>query len=530
MTTFNVLSAEFLHETNTFCKLPTNSASFAERGLLWGEDAIAARKDNNTELAGFLDAARAYGWSVTHVLSAHAQPGGPVTREAFDALTAPIIAAVQAHKGPLHGVLLGLHGAMVPDFCDDGEGEVLRRLRAVLGHHIPIGITLDPHANVSRAMCDLAQIIVSFKTYPHTDMRVAARHAADILQRTMLGEIHPMTLRVTRPMLEEANGGRTDVGPMLPRLERARAYEQQADVFAVSINGAFPNADIAEVGTSVTVTAQGDMARHTAFASELADDIWAHRLEAINQYHTVAQAAALCKAYLAGNKKGPIIVADYADNPGGGTYGDSTALLAALLDAGVSDACFGPMVDPATVAQLQGHAPGDCVQIQLGGKTDPRFGGIPLALTCTLVSLHATGNYIGSGAMIGGLHRSWGPTAVVRVDGIEILVVSIRAQMLDLQQFLAFGIEPEQKRIVALKSMQHFRAAFEPIAGEVIVCDSGALCTVDYAVLPFAKVPRPVFPLDRDIDIADWLRANNGGVYIPVSSQAKAIGAGVRVT
>ena len=375
MTTFNVLTAEFLHETNTFCKLPTTSASFAERGLLFGDEAIAARKDNNTELAGFLDAARAYDWHVTHVISAHAQPGGPVTREAFDTLTAPIVAAALAHQGPLHGILLGLHGAMVPDFCDDGEGELLRRLRAAIGHDIPVGITLDPHANVSRAMCDLANIIVSFKTYPHTDMRVAARHAADILQRTMRGEIHPVTLRVTRPMLEEANGGRTDVGPMIARLERARAYEQQPDVFAVSINGAFPNADIAEVGTSVTVTAQGDMARHAAFASDIADDIWAHRLQAINQFHTVQKAADLCKSYPA-DTKGPIIVADYADNPGGGTYGDSTALLGALLDAGVQDACFGPMVDPETVAQLQGHAPGAWVQVLLGGKTDPRFGGL----------------------------------------------------------------------------------------------------------------------------------------------------------
>jgi len=514
MTTFNVLTAEFLHETNTFCKLPTTCASFAERGLLFGDEAIAARKDNNTELAGFLDAARVYDWHITHVVSAHAQPGGPVTREAFDTLTAPIVAAAAAHEGPLHGVLLGLHGAMVPDFCDDGEGELLRRLRAAIRRDIPVAITLDPHANVSRAMCDLANIIVSFKTYPHTDMRVAARHAADILQRTMRGEIHPVTLRVTRPMLEEANGGRNDVGPMIPRLERARAYEQQADVFAVSVNGAFPNADIAEVGTSVTVTAQGDLVRHAAFASELADDIWARRLEVINQFHTVQQAAALCKAYPAG-VKGPIIVADYADNPGGGTYGDSTALLGALLDAGVQDACFGPMVDPATVAQLQGVAPGARVQIQLGGKTDPRFGGTPLALNCTLVSLSADGNYVGSGAMVGGLHRSWGPTAVIQVDGIEILVVSIRAQMLDLQQFKAFGIDPEKKRVVALKSMQHFRAAFEPIAGKVIVCDSGALCTVDYAVLPFSKVPRPVYPLDRDLDIAAWLRANNNGVYIP---------------
>ena len=313
MTRFHVLTAEFLHETNTFCKLPTNLAVFAERGLLYGAEAVAARQDNNTELGGFLEAGFAYNWNVTHVISAHAQPGGLVTREAFDTLTDPIVAAAKANCDTLDGILLGLHGAMVTDFCGDGEGELLRRLRAVVGPGLPIGITLDPHANVSRAMCDLAQIIVSFKTYPHTDMRVAARHAADILQRTMQGEIHPVTLRVTRPMLEEANGGRTDIGPMVDRLARARAYEQQADVFAVSINGAFPHANITEVGASVTVTAQGDMARHAAFASELADDIWARRHDAINQFHTVAQAAAICKAYRP-QGRGPIIVADYADN------------------------------------------------------------------------------------------------------------------------------------------------------------------------------------------------------------------------
>ena len=315
-------------------------------------------------------------------------------------------------------------------------------------------------------------------------------------------------------MLEEANGGRTDIGPMVDRLARARAYEQQADVFAVSINGAFPHANIPELGASVTVTAQGDMARHAAFASELADDIWARRHDAINQFHTVAQAAAICKAYRP-QGRGPIIVADYADNPGGGTYGDSSNLLKAMLDAGLQNACFGPMVDPQTVQQLQGHAPGDTVRIELGGKTDPGVGGTPLALTCTLVSLNAHGNYTGSGAMIGGLQRSWGPLAVVQVEGIEILVVTVRAQILDLQQFLAFGIDPARKDVVALKSMQHFRAAFEPIAGQVIVCDSGALCTVNYTALPFTQVPRPMFPLDRDMDIAPWLHDNQGGVYIP---------------
>lgn len=521
MTAFTVLTAELKHETNTFCNLPTTQASFSERGILLGQDAIAARREHNTELAGFMDVAAVHGWNSVHVLSADAPPGGPVTRAAFDDLVDPIVAAALAHRGQLHGILLGLHGAMVADFCDDGEGEILRRLRAQVGPDLPIAITLDPHANVSRTMCDLADIIVSYKTYPHTDMRVTAQHAASILQRTMQGEIRPLTLLLARPMLEEVDGGRTDSGPMVQRIARARAYEQLPDVFAVSVNGGFASADITEIGPTVLVTAQGDMATHARFATTLADDIWAGRMVAQNHYHTPEDAATICKQHAARHKR-PIVVADYADNPGAGAYGDSTALLAALLAAGVSDACFGTIADPQTVQQLRGHAPGDQVQIQLGGKSNPQFGGPPLALLCTLVSL-SDGDYVGSGAIIGGLARTWGPSAVIRVSGIDILVVSLRSQVLDLEQFRVFGIDPQSKRVVAVKSMQHFRAAFEPIADRVIVCDSGALCTLNYALLPYARVPRPMFPLDPDLDIKQWKLQHADGVHIP--SRTKRSGA-----
>jgi microcystin degradation protein MlrC len=513
MSMFNILTAEFTHETNTFCAIPTTQASFSERACLLGDAAIAERGMVNTALAGFLEVGRSHGWNVIHVLSADAQPSGPVTREAFQAVTEPIIAAAAANKGIIDGVLLGLHGAMVTDFCEDGEGELLQRLRQQLGPLVPIGITLDPHANVSRKMCDLANIMVSYKTYPHVDMRLTGQHAANILQRSMVGEIQPLTLRVSRPMLEEVNGGRTDIGPMIERLAQARRYEQEPDVFAVSVNGGFADADISEVGPSVLVTCQGDLAGHARFASELADDMWLRRGEPLNHYLSVAQAAEVCASYVPINGR-PIVVADYADNPGAGAYGDSTALLAALLGAGVTDACFGGMTDPATVQQLQGHSPGDTVRVSLGGKTDPRFGGGPLDLDATLIRL-SDGHYVGSGAMYGGLRRSWGPTAVIEVNGILILVVSLRGQLLDLEQFKAFGIRPENKRVVALKSMQHFRAAFEPLAGEVIVCDGGALCTLDYARLPFVKVPRPLFPFDQDLDLASWLDANHHGIYIP---------------
>lgn len=520
MSKLNILTAEFTHETNTFCTIPTTQASFLERAWLLGDAAIAERGTANTPLAGFLDVGRTHGWNVIHVLSADAQPSGPVTREAFQALTAPIIAAAAAHKGLLDGVLLGLHGAMVTDFCEDGEGELLQRLREQLGSLVPIAITLDPHANVTRKMCDLANIMVSYKTYPHVDMRLAGQHAANILQRAMAGDIQPVTLRVTRPMLEEVNGGRTDIGPMVERLAQARRYEQEPDVFAVSVNGGFANADIAEVGPSVLVTCQGDVVGHARFAGELADDIWLRRGEPLNQYLSALQAAAVCASYIPKNNK-PIVVADYADNPGAGAYGDSTALLAALLAAGVTDACFGGMTDPETVRQLQRHSPGDTVRVRLGGKTDSRFGGGPLELDVTLLRL-SEGHYVGSGAMYGGLRRSWGPSAVIEVKGIEVLVVSLRGQLLDLEQFKAFGIYPENKRVVALKSMQHFRAAFEPLAGEIVVCDSGALCTLDYARLPFEKVPRPLFPLDQELDLQNWMSSNNQGVYIP-SQQTNAM-------
>lgn len=513
MAPFNVLTAELAHETNTFCAIATTQESFSERSWLLGDAAIAERGQVNTPLAGFLDIGRRHHWKITHVLSADAQPSGKVTRDAFEALTAPIIAAAFACKGQLDGILLGLHGAMVTDFCDDGEGELLRRLRQQCGLSVPIAITLDPHAHVTRAMCDLANIIVSYKTYPHIDMRVTGQHAAGVLHRTMTGEIRPTTLRVLRPMLEETNGGRTDIGPMVERLLKARAYEQETDVFAVSINGGFANADIAEVGPTVLVTAQGDMHRHARFACALADDVWARRKETLNQYLTVEQTARACGQFKASSGK-PLVVADYADNPGAGAYGDSTALLAALLATGVSNACFGAMTDPETVNQLQASQPGDTVRVRLGGKTDARFGGGPLETFATLVSM-SDGHYTGSGSMIGGLKRSWGPTAVIRVGGIEILVVSLRGQVLDLEQFRTFGIYPENRHVVVVKSMQHFRAAFEPIAAEVIVCDSGALCTVDYARLPFANIARPVFPLDPGLDIQRWKQDNQDGVYIP---------------
>uniref|UniRef100_A0A9E7ZRK0 Microcystinase C n=1 Tax=Bosea sp. NBC_00436 TaxID=2969620 RepID=A0A9E7ZRK0_9HYPH len=491
---FTVLTAEFSHESNTFSRCPADYAAFLDRGISLGEDAIAARGKANTPIAGFLDIGRPAGWKVIHAISAAAQPSGPVTRDAFDRIAGVIVETAKAHAGKIDGVLLGLHGAMVTEFCEDGEGELLERVRAVLGADVPIGITLDPHANVTRKMTDLANIVVSYKTYPHVDVRETGKLAAGIMQRTMTGEIRPVTLRAERPMLEEVNGGRTDIGPMVERIAKAKAYEKEAGVFAVSVNGGFGNADIREVGPTVLVTCEGERDRHQAFAETLVEDMWQRRFEKVTDFLSVEDAVAEAKSYVA--TKGPLIIADYADNPGGGGYGDATGLLKGMIAAGLKDACFGPMVDSEVAAELRKGQPGATVSVRLGGKVDPEIGGGPLELTGTLVSV-SDGDYTGDGPMMGGLSASWGPCAVLRVGDIDILVTTIRAQMNDLQQFRAFGIDPAAKRVVGLKSMQHFRAAFEPIAGKVTVCDSGALCTPDLSKLPYRRVRRPLYPLDK---------------------------------
>ena len=493
---FKVLTAEISHESNSFSRHKTGKQAFMARYVLEGDSAIAERGNENTELAGFLDAGKAHNWQISHILSAAAGPSGKVEGKAFDWICAPLLSAIENTQ--YDGILLGLHGAMGLDFCEDGEGELLQRIRKRAGPNLPIAITLDPHANVSRQMCALANSIVSFKTYPHIDMRITGRHAGEILQKTMEGKINPQTIRVSKPMLEEINGGRTDIGPMIQRIAAARIYERNADVFAVSINAGFASADVAEVGPTVLITAQGDFIAHTAFAESIASDIWKRRFEVLNHYLTTSEAATIAAHYH--SLEGPLVIADYADNPGAGGYGDSTALLQALLKANVRYACFGPMVDPKAVQELSKSGINQTVNIILGGKTDPRYGGGPLNLKGTLISI-SNGDFIGEGIMIHGIHGSFGPSAVLRVKGIDILVVSNARQILDLQQFKAFGIEPKSKQVVALKSMQHFRADFESIAGKIIVCDSGALCTPRYNRLPYRNVPRPIFPLDPDLEL-----------------------------
>lgn len=497
-----VLGAEIYHESNPFNPKSIDIEAFKNELFLIGNDAVIARGDTNTDLAGVLDSAGEYGWQYDHVLSAKASPGGTLTDDAFDAICKPILNALQKAKDeqkPYDGIIFNFHGAMITDSHDDGEGEILNRVREITGMDIPIAITLDPHANVSEEMCHKANIVLAYKTYPHTDMRINARHAGEILHKSMTEGVQSRTLRVPVPMLEEANGGSTTEGAMIPRIAMAREHEQLESALAVSIIAGFP-ANVAFVGPSVLVTYFGEIAPHLKFAKEIALDIWDRRHEVINTYLSVEKSVEMAVQYDHKNK--PLIIVDYADNPGAGAPGDSTALLQAMLESNVQNACFGPMVDEDVanaIHALMGAGDkksGDIIKIKLGGKHFPTKGGGALDIGAEIVSIH-DGDVLGSGPMIKGIYKFFGATVVLRVQGVDVLVVSTAQQMLDLEQFKTFGVTPENYNVVALKSMQHFRAAFDPIAGKTIICDSGALCSPSYRKEDFPKAPIPTFPLEN---------------------------------
>ena len=413
-------------------------------------------------------------------------------------ITGMILGACE-QKGPIDGVLLHLHGAMVTDSHEDAEGELLARLRRKLGPQAPIVVTLDLHANVTQNMADNANALIAFRTYPHVDMYERAWQGAELLERAMRGEVRPVTVIARRPMVYGLDRGRHQSGPMAELLARAEAIERRGEALTVSICAGFSRSNIRDVGPSVTVTTDGAAPHARAIADSFMDYAWETRDFSSFSLISVAEAVALARGGEPGDK--PLVVADYTDNPGGGGYGDATAFLKGLVEAGIDKVAFHAICDPEAVQQGMRAGIGAKTTLALGGKTDPAMGGGPLSLDGEIVCL-TNGKFIAYGPMGGGVERNYGPSMVFRVGGIDIIVITNNGQATDLGQFTSLGIDPTRYTTVAVKSMQHFRAAFAPIAREIVLVDTGALCSEIYTPELFTKVRRPVWPLDPISDPA----------------------------
>jgi microcystin degradation protein MlrC len=429
------------------------------------------------------------------VVTADATPSGKVTRDAFEAFTAEILAALD-EAGPVDGLFLPLHGAMVSEHADDGEGALLEALRAKVGRELPIAVTLDLHANVSETMADLADVLVSYRTYPHVDQYEIATEAAELLARRLAGEIAPGCTVARGAMLDGADHGRTTApGPMTEVLESAARFRKEPGVLSISINAGFPWADIPFAGPTAVVVGDGESPRYAEIAKALIEEIWDKRGR--QTIRTVSVAEAIARVRAAGPGTGPVVLADYADNPGGGGYGDSVDLLGGMIAAGLTNAAYATLYDPEAAALCTRAGEGAEVGLSLGGKVDPRFGA-PLPVTGTVKRL-TDGRLTFDGPMNKGVRVAMGPTAVLEIGGIEVVVTSGRFQAYDRQYFQHAGLDPAEKTVVAVKSAQHFRAAFAPIAREIVVVDGGGgLTSANFKELPFENLRRPIYPLDLE--------------------------------
>lgn len=485
------------HETNAFSGIPADERRFRLTRYGRGPEILDRFRGTRTVYGGFIDAAAENDVVLTSTVSSFAQPSGPVLREEFERqmdLTLSDLRAALTDHG-VDGIVLGLHGAMVVEGIEDGEGEYLSRLREVAGPDIPIGVELDLHANISTKMADLADILVGYDTYPHIDQYDRAVELLTLVVRAARGEVAPTSALRQIPILSHMTVQNTARGPMADWLALCHEIERRPGVLTATIAGGFPFADVRDAGMSAYVVTDGRPALAAECADELGAFAWSRRDEFQPDLIDVDDAI---RAAMSASS-GPVILADVADNTGAGAGGDDTEILQGLIAHRARSAVLVPMFDPELVSEAVKAGVGATLTTSIGGKLDR--GGTSVAVDAYVRAI-TDGVYTNDGPMSTGARTSMGTTVVLEIDGpggIEIVCTSVQRAPHDLQMLRSVGIEPTNRKIIVVKSSVHYRAAFEPIAAEILEVDAGGLAAASWDRLPFRNLRRPVYPLDADM-------------------------------
>jgi microcystin degradation protein MlrC len=507
--TFRVAAALIAHETSAFSAVITDLAAFEASGIHLGQDIVETSRGTNTEFGGFITGAAAQGFDLIPLLAVWATPSGLVTAEAIEHLTRLLGDGLRRamEEGPLDGILLALHGAMVTEIDDDGDGYILQTVREIVGPDLPVVATLDLHANISARMVELADVLIGYDTYPHIDMAERAEEASAVLSRLMRGEIRPTPALRKPPMLPTSQRMTTERMPMRALMERAHVMEEDPRVVNVTIGGGFPLGDNPDAGFSIVVTTNDDPDLAAELANELAIEAWSLRDGFLGGVASFEHAAELIHSLDSEQDvnmpvSGPLVLVDIADNPWSGGPGDSVELLRFFFAQSVDGAAVALVRDPEVVQAAIAAGPGEKITVDLGGKTD-RLHGDPLPVRAH-VKLLSDGRYINDGPMMTGLTVDLGPTALLLCEPasgpsappVEVLVTTRAETPVDLNVFRCHGIEPARHRVLGLKGKGHFRAAFEPIARRVVLVEGPGTTGADLTRLTFRKVRRPIWPLD----------------------------------
>jgi len=482
-TGMRIFTASLATESNSFSPIPTARKDF-ESTIYFPPGTHPDRATHCTApLYVARRRARQEGFELIEGSCFWAEPSAPVATADYESMRDEILDQLRAAL-PVDGVLLGLHGAMLAYGYDDCEGDLLERARALVGPEAVIGVELDPHCHLTEKRVRLADVIVLYKEYPHTDFVERAEELVTLALASIRGEIKPvMSLYDCRmddlfPTTREP--GRSFV-------ERMKGLEGRDGVLSVSLGHGFTQGDVPEHGTRVLVVTNDAKATGDRLATELGEEVRAKRGTWRPPYLDAGEAIDLVygRAW-----DGPVVVADPSDNAGGGAASDNTNVIRLLLDRGVADAAVGPIWDPAAVAICHAAGVGAQVTLRFGGKAAPT-SGVPVDAEATVIGLARDGVQSFGSAKV-----SFGDAAGIRVGGVDVSLISHRSQALGTEIFSAVGIDLATKRYVGVKSTNHFHAAYAPIAAEVLYCDGGGPSPLDSRKYPFRRIARPLWPHD----------------------------------
>ncbi|VTU17873.1 hypothetical protein SRS16CHR_02118 [Variovorax sp. SRS16] len=478
-----VFSGSLATETNTFGPMPTGLASFKDRGYY----PAGQHPDRMTMFSGPLWAARLRGkergWTLIEGMVAGAQPSGTTTRQAYEMLRDELLADLRAAL-PVDMVLLGLHGAMVADGYDDCEGDLLQRVRAIVGPKVVVGAELDPHNHMTAEMTASADLLIAFKEYPHTDILERGLELVDLCFAMVEGKIKPVHAVVDTGMVVIMHTSRE---PARGFVDRIQALEGKDGVLSISISHGFPWGDVPEMGTKVLVYTDGRQAEADALARRLADELIGLRDALTVRYPDIDAALDQALAF----DGAPVVLADGADNPGGGAAGDSTFMLRRMVERGIGNAALGPVWDPGAARMAFEAGAGARLALRIGGKISP-LSGDPIDLECTVKALCPEMVMTG----LANTPIALGDCALVEAKGIEIVLTTLRSQAMGTDLFTQLGCDLAAKKIIVVKSSQHFYASFSKVAKHVIYAGAPGSVTLDLSTLPYRKVRRPRWPLD----------------------------------
>ena len=481
----------FFHESNTFVHGRTGLAQFVETEWLYGDAIRRFHQEDHSSMAGFLAIGEQKGVEVVPLVFARATPSGAIASEAFERIADEMVELLE-HGGTWDGVLLVLHGAAVSEEFLDADGELIARVRAAVGKNVPIGLTLDMHANVSRRMIENVTATTMYRTNPHVDARERAAECAQIIVRAIRGEVRPVQGFAPLPAVINILRQATSDQPMREIVDDIERVLDRPGVLSASVAQGYPYADVAEMGMASLVVHDGSPSEANAAARWLAEQIWGRRADFVGVGAPVEEALLAAAAAPAG----PVVLMDVGDNIGGGAPGDSTVLLDAARRLGVGRLLM-ILLDAEAVDVCRAAGPGQRVKMLVGGKSDRYSEAVEVAGRVRSV---ADGRFEEPTPTHGGFrHFDPGVTAVLDTDDDHTLVLMSRlVPPVSIRQLTTVGIQPSDYAVVVAKGVQSPRPAYEPVAIRIILVDTPGVTSADLPAFDYVNRSSPLFPFEAE--------------------------------